>query len=286
MEKRELLERNIKETVIYDHMVRRYCMHLPPRYFDASSTFPLLIALHGRYSTGISMSKQTGFNKVADRKEFIVVYPDGVKRSWADGRGVTQADKRGVNDVAFIGHLIKMLQSRFPIDDNKICITGYSNGGFMAQRLAMESSHPFAAMAIVSASLSDSMAERFTPRKLIPVLFIHGTADSVIPYEGGMLSGGKTVLPVEDTVKFWVRLNGCTKLPVVEKVDQLDDGAIVSVLTYGSSQSHIQVKLYKIEGGGHVWPRNFARPPFGDGKGVPQVSASEEIWKFFESVMN
>ena len=286
MEKSEILERNIKETIIYDHIVRRYYMHLPPRYFDASSPLSLLIALHGRYSTGISMSKQTGFNKVADRKEFIVVYPDGVKRSWADGRGVTQADKRGVNDVAFIGHLIKMLQSRFPIDDNKICITGYSNGGFMAQRLAMESSHPFAAMAIVSASLSDSMAERFTPRKLIPVLFIHGTADSVIPYGGGMLSGGKTALSVENAVKFWVRLNGCSTLPILEKIDQLDDGAIVSVLTYGSSQSHIQVKLYKIEGGGHVWPSNFARLPFDDGKGVRQVSASEEMWKFFESVMN
>ena len=101
-----------------------------------------------------------------------------------------------------------------------------------------------------------------------------------------MLSGGRTVLPVEDTVNIWARLNGCTKLPVVEKIDQLDDGAIFSVLTYGSSQNHIQVKLYKIEGGGHVWPSSFARLPLDDGKGVRQVSASEEVWKFFESVMN
>ena len=93
--------RDFQETMVSNDLFRRYHVHLPPHY-DASSPLPLLIALHGRLGTGKKMIKQTGFNGIADREGFIAVYPEGFKRGWADGRGITHADKRVVNDVAFI----------------------------------------------------------------------------------------------------------------------------------------------------------------------------------------
>ena len=109
MEKNNLAKRDFEEDVVSNDLVRRYHVHLPSNY-DISSAFPLLIALHGRLGTGKKMIKQTDFNRIADKEGFIVVYPEGFKRGWADGRGITHADKRGVNDVAFIDKLIKVLQ--------------------------------------------------------------------------------------------------------------------------------------------------------------------------------
>jgi polyhydroxybutyrate depolymerase len=231
------------------------------------------------------MIKQTGFNVIADREGFIVVYPEGFKRGWADGRGITHADKRGVDDVAFIDRLVKVFQKRFSIDPTRIYIAGHSNGGFMAQRLAIEHSHHFAAVAVVAASLSEWLETRFTPSRPMPILFINGTADPVTSYVGGRQPGGARVLSVEDTVKIWAHFNGCKEAPEVQEIHGLNNGTFVSVFIYGSCKNNSQVKLYKIEGGGHVWP--------GESEGLSKsgvvklsagTDASEEIWKSFESV--
>ncbi len=285
MEKNNLANRDFKETVVSNDLVRSYHIHLPSNY-DVSSAFPLLIALHGRLGTGKKMIKQTDFNRIADREGFIAVYPEGFKRGWADGRGITHADKRGVNDVAFIDKLIKALQEKFSIDHTRIYIAGHSNGGFMAQRLAIERSHKFAAIAVVAASLSEWLASRFTPSRSMPVSFINGTADPVTPYEGGRQPGGAKVLSVEDAVKIWVHFNGCKEAPEVQEIHGLDSSTSVSVFTYGSCKNHSQVKLYKIEGGGHVWPgqsEDLSRS--GVGKLSAGIDASEEIWGFFEGII-
>jgi polyhydroxybutyrate depolymerase len=279
-----LEERDFEEEVVSNDLVRRYYIHLPSNY-DAFGALPLLIALHGRLGTGKKMIKQTGFNGIADREGFIVVYPEGFKRGWADGRGITHADKRGANDVAFIVKLVKVFKEKFPIDPTRIYIAGHSNGGFMAQRLAIEHSHHFAAIAVVAASLSEWLASRFTPGRSMPVSFINGTADPVTPYVGGRQPGGARVLSVEDTVKIWAHFNGCKEVPEVQEIHGLENSPLVSVFTYGSCQNHSQVKLYRIEGGGHVWP---GEPEDISSSGVGKLStgidASEEIWEFFSSM--
>ena len=279
-----MAKRDFEEEVVSKELVRRYHVHLPITY-DKSRSFPLLIALHGRLGTGKKMMKQTDFNAIADREEFIVIYPEGFKRGWADGRGITHADKRGVDDVAFIDKLIKVLREKFSLDHTRIFIAGHSNGGFMVQRLAIERSLKFAAVAVIAATLSESLASRFTPSKPMPILFIHGTADPVTPYEGGRQPGGAKVLSVEDTVKVWTHFNGCNETPEIQETHGLDSNNLVSVFTYRSCQNHTQVKLYRIEGGGHVWPGESERlSKSGVGTLSAGIDASEEIWKFFKSI--
>jgi polyhydroxybutyrate depolymerase len=279
-----LAKRNFEEEVVSNDLVRRYHVHLPSNY-EVSSFFPLLIALHGRLGTGKKMIRQTGFNVIADREGFIVVYPEGFKRGWADGRGITHADKQGVDDVAFIDRLIKVLQEKFSIDHTRIYVAGHSNGGFMAQRLAIERSHQFAAVAVVAASLSEWLASRFTPSRPMPVSFINGTDDPVTPYEGGRQPGGARVLSVEGTVKIWAHFNGCNALPEVQEIHGLNGETVVYVLTYSTCQDRAKAKLYRIKGGGHVWPgESEDLSSSGVGKLSSEIDASEEIWKFFESV--
>lgn len=157
----------------------------------------------------------------------------------------------------------------------------------MAQRLAIERPHHFAAIAVVAASLSEWLASRFTPSRSMPILFINGTADPVTPYIGGRQLGGARVLSVEDTVKIWVHFNGCKEVPEVQEIHGLENSPLVSVLTYSLCQNQSQVKLYRIEGGGHVWPgESEDLSSSGVGKFGRELNASEEIWKFFESTMN
>ena len=119
----------------------------------------------------------------------------------------------------------------------------------------------------------------------MPILFIHGAADPVTPHEGGKQTGGARVLSVEDTVKIWVRFNGCKEVPEVREISGLNNGTLVSVFTYVSCQNHSQVKLYRIEGGGHVWPGESEGLPKSEvGKLSSEIDASEEIWKFFEGI--
>ena len=120
----------------------------------------------------------------------------------------------------------------------------------------------------------------------MPVSFTNGTADPDTPYVGGRQPGGARVLSVEDTVKKWVHFNGCKQAPEVQEIHGLNNGTLVSVFTYRSCKNHSQVKLYRIEGGGHVWsgePECVSKS--GDGKLSSEIDASEEVWKFFERTM-
>jgi polyhydroxybutyrate depolymerase len=277
-------KRNFEEEVVFNNLVRRYHVHLPSNY-EAFNSLPLLIALHGRLGTGKKMIRQTGFNGIADREGFIVVYPEGFKRGWADGRGITHADRRGVDDVAFIDKLIRICREKFNLDHTRIFAAGHSNGGFMAQRLAIERSQHFAAVAVVAASLSESLASKFTPSRPMPILFIHGTADPVTPYAGDQQLGGAKVLSVAETVKIWTHFNSCNECPQIEEINGLDDTHAVSVFTYKHCRNHAQVRQYRIEGGGHVWPgepEDLSRS--GGGTLNAGIDASEEIWNFFKSI--
>jgi polyhydroxybutyrate depolymerase len=278
------LKRDLEETIVCSELLRHYYVHLPPGH-DQAPSMPLLIALHGRLGTGKRMSKQSGFNEIADRERFMVVYPDGIKRSWADGRGVTRADEQNVHDVMFLDKLIQYLRGRFSVDNSRIYLIGHSNGGFMALRFCIERPRRIAAVAVVAASLTDDLAKGLHPGKVLSVFFIHGTADSVTPYDGCRLPGGGKTLPVEDAAKFWAHVSGCNEAPEVQEIHGLDGSPVASEFTYMSCQNHGQVKLYRIKGGGHAWPgepEGLTR--FGEGKGRHEIDASEEIWKFFKRV--
>lgn len=261
---------DIEETIVCDGLIRRYFLHLPADYSSLHSA-PLLIALHGRFGSGKKLSRETGFNDLADRENFAVVYPDGFMRSWADGRGFTRADKRGVDDVAFVVKLIEVLQTRFKLNEKRTYVVGYSNGGFMALRLAVDLPDRFCAVAVVAASLTDSLANRIRQVSPSSVLFIHGTADTATPYKGGVLTGHCTTLPVEDAAKAWAASIGCSGPPKVETINHRGLETRVSAITYVSCRNGGQARILKIEGGHHEWPR---------GRGG--LDASKEMWEFFK----
>jgi polyhydroxybutyrate depolymerase len=247
---------------------------------------PLVIALHGRLGQGRNQAKLTGLDAVADEAGFIVVYPDGVNRSWADGRGTTPADRQGVDDVGFLSTLIDDFIAKHGVDPHRVYVTGMSNGGMMSFRLACELSGRVAAIAPVAALMSEKLADTCKPSRPVPVMAVAGTEDPLVPFHGGPVSGDRgPVLSAADTFTRWAAWNGCPSgVPTVTKLEDRapDDGTRVRREALTNCRDGSEVVLYAVEGGGHTWPggQQYLRESL-IGRTSKDVDASRAIWAFF-----
>ena len=82
---------------------------------EGPGPFPVVLALHGRLGTGTQMLKLSGLAPLGQRERFMVVAPDGIGRSWADGRNTSPASKEGVDDVGFLVALVESLVAKGPV---------------------------------------------------------------------------------------------------------------------------------------------------------------------------
>ncbi len=263
---------------------RTYDLHVPPAY-DGKAPLPLVLALHGGGGTGKGMPGLTHLSALADRKGFIVVYPDGIQRRWADGRGTTVADRNGIDDVGFLAALVAKLASELAVDPHRVYATGISNGGFMSQRLACELSGTIAAVAVVAATMGEALAARCEPTRPVPLLLIHGTKDPLVPWDGGQVTigAGGRILSVAATIQKWVTLNGCAPTATVT-LDPEDPttGTRIRREVYGQCKDGAEVILFAVDGGGHTWPGGPQYlPERFIGKTNRTLDASEAIWEFF-----
>jgi polyhydroxybutyrate depolymerase len=272
-------KRRGKSSISSGGLHRTYDVHIKPNY-PIGVPLPLVIALSGRGGTGQGMAMLTQFNVIADRENFIVVYPDAIDAKWNDGR----VEGAGIDDVAFISDLIDKLSNEFNIDTKRVFITGMSNGAVMAHRLACELSLKVAAIAAVAGNIPVIMAPKWEPQRAIPVMIINGTKDPIEPWNGGKVHFGM-MMSVAETVKFWVNKNQCTISPLSIQLPNngSKDGTSVRVETYAGGKSCTEVILYSVEGGGHTWPggRQYL-PKSIIGKTSRQFNASEVIWQFFK----
>ena len=114
-----------RTSLIHDNLKRTFIIHTPS-FYDKSEQFPLVIALHGRGGNGASMIFLTykGFNKLADKDGFIIVYPDGIELNWNDGRMDEEANDRAhrenIDDVGFISAIIDNMIIDYNINPKKV----------------------------------------------------------------------------------------------------------------------------------------------------------------------
>lgn len=280
---------NVTDSILHQTLQRRYMVHLPPS-FTTERARPLVMNLHGGSGTMINAQGFTQMNPVADRNDFVVVWPQGYGSappgySWADGRN-TSADQMGVDDVGFIRTLIDTLTVAYNIDPDRVYVCGFSNGGFMVQRLACELTGRFAAMASLGCSMDTVLRRTCSPTTAIPMAFFNGTADPQMPYEGGAMQNPLVtpVLPVDSAVRYWVKRNGCTnERPLVRLPDIVaSDSSTVEVITFTDCDCNADVLFYRIVNGGHTWPGVYVMAQERVlGITNRDIMASDELWSFF-----
>lgn len=266
----------------YDGRQRTYLLHVPAR--KPAGKLPLVIALHGGRGRGAGTEKLTGMSAVSDKEGFIVAYPDGVGRTWNDGRELEtfKAMREDVDDVGFIGRLIDALVEKHNVDPDRVYVTGISNGGHMAHRLGVELAGRLAAIAPVAATMPSLVQARAgDPAAKISVIQFFGEEDPLNWWKGGGRAGGSSP-SVPDMMRWWARRNGCGSEPVVEHLKPfVDDGTRIRRETWPCND--VEVVLYAIEGGGHTWPGGLQYLPEAViGRTSRNLNSSEVMWEHFK----
>ena len=282
---------NVIDSIVHQSFQRKFTIHKPTG-FTNTVPVPLVVFLHGGGGNMTSAQGFTNLNTVSNANGFLAVYPQGygVVPSggyvWADGRG-SFADIAGVDDIGFINKLLDTIIANYNINTNKIYISGFSNGGFMTQRLACQLNQRFAAMASLGCTMDAISFAGCNPRRPIPMLFMLGTADPRVPFNGGQLTGTISNVPVvgiNTLVDFWKNNNQCltTNLPLNLPDVVLTDNSTVTLYKFTNCSCNSNISFYKINGGGHTWP-GVSIPSYEITAGSTNldIQASTELWRFF-----
>lgn len=261
-------------VLTFGGLPRTYLVHAP-----AGAPNGLVINLHGAGMSGQQQADLTDYNSVADRFGFVVAYPDGIDATWADGRGASMPDRQGVDDVGFLAALIERLSQEFAIPPGRVFVTGMSAGAFMANRLVCDRADLVTAIAPVAGTLG--AATPCAPSKPVSVMAVHGTADPVVPYGGGMMNGrGGTsdIVSAPALAERWRAIDRCPG-PLVS--DPAATGEIQEMTATGCA-GNTEVVLVSINGGGHTWPAGrFSLPTDVVGPTSFAVNASAATAEFF-----
>jgi polyhydroxybutyrate depolymerase len=233
-------------ALTFGGLQRTYVLHVPPGLDHPAG---LVINLHGAGQTGAVQAAVTNYNAIADQYGFVVAYPDGIDMSWADGRGASVPDREGVDDVGFLATLIDRLSHDFAIPAGRVFVTGMSAGAFMANRLACDRADLISAIAPVAGTLGVGVS--CNPSRPVSVMAVHGTADPVVPFDGGPMvgrGGPSDIISAPALADRWRAVDRCPAPPVADPT-----GVAATGCADGT-----EVVFVSIAGAGHTWPTGAA----------------------------
>ena len=239
---------------------------------------PLVLSLHGYSGEADAHDWYFGLSERILEYRFALITPQGTTDSrgnafWNATDGCCNFEGSDVDDSAWLRGLVA--EAREILDVSGVYVTGYSNGGFMAYRLACDGLDGLVAIASLAGS-SFGDVERCADAAPIAVLQIHGTDDLDIPYAGTLEYAGGYPGAVELTER-WAERAGCDATAVEElagiDLDAQIDGAETKVqrIREGCSEG-ITVELWTIEGADHYpffsddWPDRLLTWLFNDSR--------------------
>ena len=279
----------IELSLEHEGAARTFQLYVPSSYQKGKPT-PLLLALHGRPGNARRMADLTSFNSRAERHGFIAVYPQGLHQYWNYLHGIL-GYRQQPNDSDFLLKVVDAIESEYSIDDKRVYVTGISNGGFMAQRLACYAPQKIAAFASVAAGGYAGMSIECENNAAVNMLYMHGTDDTKVPWNGLSVKDADgnpqlVTMSIRDSVKFWVDRNQCSTEVTSMEISPRQSSSPTRVKSFSSTncQTRAEVVLYAIIGGGHNWPgvADFI-PASIAGRVNMDIHASDVIWSFFST---
>lgn len=172
-----------------DSVEREFIVVVPSGSAPAGG-YPMVFMFHGTSQHGERFYDISGWKEKGETEKFITVFPTSLRycvtedsaapyvtTKWNNGDlqfnacpGQTPKD-----DVKFFRMMVDTIKKLLIVDASRIYVTGFSNGGIMAAKLAIEASDIIAATASSGGGMHslDSAA----PRRNIPTIFSLGTDD-------------------------------------------------------------------------------------------------------------
>ena len=270
---------------------RSYFVHVPATGGKGAA----VMVLHGGEGDGVHAARASHMSAWADQHRFVALFPNaatahGGRTPWNDGRAETA---NGRDDVGFVRAVVADASARFGVDPDRVFVAGISSGGLFAQRLACEAPGAFRAFGVIAANMPADLAPRCRPSQAVPMVFFNGTADRLMPWEGGEIpsiralgiGSGGTVLSHSETVRFWTEIGGCGANVTSVLPDRARDGTRVTLASYKRCSSgktpDAALDFYTVQGGGHNWPGSGLPARRITGVVTANIDASAEILAFF-----
>jgi polyhydroxybutyrate depolymerase len=254
-------------TVNVDGWVRRYHVTVPPRY-TSRQRVPLVVDLHGAGSNAGEEMLLSRMRQHAASRGWIVATPDAGRPFWLPP-GLSPDDK------AFLRAVVQDVGRRLCIDAGRRFAVGMSNGAGMAAAMTCIERRTFSGVGGVAGV---NLFQPCPGQRPVPIIAVHGTADPVVPYEGGVTSGPAQVgvVSVAQRMAQWAERNRCTGGPVENVVVPT-----VNRIRYQGCEARVQ--LLEVEGGGHTWPGGPVLPPH-LGHTSDAIDATERILDFLARI--
>jgi polyhydroxybutyrate depolymerase len=244
-----------------------------------------MFSLHGYTSTALTNMSYTGFMKQADINDFVIIYPQGLVHETKGGTH-WNTDEIGpgnsVNSIEFLESVLDWVGQNYNVDLNRFFSAGMSNGGFMSYHLACNITSKISAIASVTGSMSVFSYDNCNAQPT-SVMQIHGSVDTVVPYDGTVSASGVGFKGIEDVMEFWSTNNVCNLEPSIETLPDISaNGVSGTHRIYSECANDVEVQLYFLEGVGHDWPENYEVDENG-GTGLYDINSAEIIWTFFNN---
>ena len=283
----EQLDPDVYSCFMHNGWERCYITYIPDSV-NSSSNAPLIVELHGWALSAFETRDLTGITMLADEVGAIVVHAEGIivenstvdmggnEESWNAGYCCGDAVAFEIDDVDYLRKVIAKTVEAYPVDENRIYLTGWSNGCMMAQRMALQASDLVAAMACTSGYLSIHDSEGYMP---VPVMEIHGFIDENQQYTNtvnwGIVDENRRNLESMQTGAIenmydWAEYNDCEgAVP-----DRNEPGPIYSIQGFTTCADGVEVALITVHSGGHnLYPNDACRPGF-----VWNCFGSQGLW--------
>jgi polyhydroxybutyrate depolymerase len=279
-----------RETLDFGEHERKFIV-VTPENGASGHRLPVVFFFHGAGGNAEQAMRTYGWAEKAQTEHFLAVFPEGLGAKpdrpgsfllnpniWRDGRVGQPAPE--INDVGFFAELLRLLEASAPVDQNRIFVTGFSNGAAMTFTLGARFADRIAAIAPVS---SQSFARETSLPRPLPVYYLVGMADPLVPYDGRnvRLIWGTRLNhpPIQESLDQWLRLDGCGTAPISENAHEG-----VDIATYGGPSPGSVIVFTRVEGNGHHWPGTVEPLPEAiSGPRLDPFDATDVIWKFFQT---
>ena len=283
-----------------------YVVYTPLNY-RADTSVPLLVMLHGCTQSAADFAAGTQMNLVAEEHNFIVVYPQQVRKNnslycwnWFD---LANQSRDHGEPAMIVGIVQDILQNtaQWTIDTARIYVAGISAGAAMSVILGATYPDIFAAIGIHSgfeyqALKSHRGALTISKRggpdplqqglaayeamgsyaRIVPTIVFHGTKDTVINITNG-----------DQVVQQWMQTDMLAShdtyvadfnAPATATTYKIPTGYAYTVYTWQNSRGKTIQEYWKVNGLGHAWSGGNSSGSYTDSRGP---SASEALYAFF-----
>jgi polyhydroxybutyrate depolymerase len=190
---------------------RHFILNMPE---TLGKNAPLFIVLHGSGGRADKTVDRFLFRDFVKQNNFIGVFPNSIIRE--DGVSTWNAHNETygishIDDVSFIKEVITKVVKEYKADAKKVYLFGWSNGGFMSNRLACDIPDSISAIFTLAGNLREEL-NSCSLSGSVAIHHLHATGDSTVPFEGDESRG---YISAEEAIQRWVEFHRCDLIPLM-----------------------------------------------------------------------